>query len=325
MKRRPAILVGAATMALAFTNPLSSQELARLPRVGILNPNTPAIGGKYVEAFRDELGRLGYSEGRNVSVEVRYADGQPGRLRALASELADLQVKVIVAPSEPALLAAKEAGRGVPIVAVSCDPLQKLLGSLARPGGGATGFSCVSSDLAGKRLSLLKDLVPGLRRVALLYTAQVAYEPDLMNVEQSAKAIGLSITRFEVSAPTEFDLTFAEMKSAGSEAIYISLSGFANLHRRKFAELALRHRLPAIFGFREFVEDGGLVSYGASNSDGYRRAAHFVDKILNGTPPSALPAEEPTRFELVINRTTAAALGVAIPPILLVQADEVVD
>jgi putative tryptophan/tyrosine transport system substrate-binding protein len=129
---------------------------------------------------------------------------------------------------------------------------------------------------------------PGLSRVALLYTAQVAYEPDLMNVEQSAKALGLSIARFEVSTPTEFDRTFADMKSAGSQAVYISLSGFANLHRRKFADLALRHRLPAIFGFREFVEDGGLISYGASNSDGYRRTAHFVDKILKGTPPSAL-------------------------------------
>lgn len=312
-----ALLIGA-----LWSGSVRSQP-ERIFRVGLLNPNSPVIARKYVEAFRDELRRLGYVEPRNLVIEYRYAEGQADRLHGMAAELARLRVDVLFAPSEPALKAAKESGSGIPVVTVSCDPLEKLLGSLARPGGNATGFSCVSSDLAGKRLGLLKTLMPDLQRVAVLYNGRDAYEPDLKNVESSAEALSLSATRFPVQSTVDFEPVFAEMKKNGEQAIYISLSGFANFHRRTFAQLALKYRLPAIFGFREFPEEGGLMSYGASNSDGYRRAAYFVDRILKGANPKDLPAEEPTRFELVVNARTASALGLKIPDEILVQAEQI--
>ena len=180
---------------------------------------------------------------------------------------------------------------------ITCDPLEQLVGSLARPGGGADGFSCVSSDLAGKRLSFLKQLVPNLRKVALLYTSRVAFEPDLQNTEKAALVLGVSVARFDVNSPQEFEMHSRGCATKVAQAVYISLSAFANFHRRTIADLALRNGLPAIFGFREFADDGGLITYGASNSDGYRRAAYFVDKILKGVAVTELPAEEPTRFQ----------------------------
>ena len=312
-------------MGAIWWNASASSQQDRISRVGLLNPNSPAIARRYVEAFRDELRRLGYVEHRNLVIEARYAEGNAERLNALAAELAQHKVDVLFAPTEPALKAAKEAGAGIPIVTVSCDPLEKLLGSLSRPGGNATGFSCVSSDLAGKRLNLLKSLVPNLKNVAMLYNVWDAYEPDLRNVETSAQVLGLSVGRFPVQSMADFEPAFAAMEKEGRQAVYISLSGFANFHRRTFAQLALKHRLPSVFGFREFPEEGGLLSYGASNSDGYRRAAYFVDRILKGASPKDLPAEEPTRFELVINAKTAAALGLTIPNAIFVQADEVIE
>jgi putative ABC transport system substrate-binding protein len=301
------------------------QQQQKLFRVGHLSPNSPTIAGKYIDAFRDELRRLGYDEKGNLLIEARFAEGRPEKLNELANELAKLNVDVFLAPTEPALNAAKQSGLGIPIVTVSCDPLEKMLGSLARPGGNATGFSCVNSDLAGKRLSLLKELLPNLWRVAMLYNAADAFEPDLKNVERSGSELGLTVSRFPVSSPADFGAAFASMEKQDQQALYISTSGFANFHRRTLAQHSQQHRLPAIFGFREFAEDGGLIAYGASLSDGYRRAAHFIDKIFKGASPKELPAEEPTRFELVLNAKTAKALGITIPPSLLARADEVVE
>lgn len=271
-------LFSTALMGAICWNVSASSQQDRIFRVGLLNPNSPAIAHRYVEAFRDELRRLAYIEDRNLIIEARYAEGKVERLNGLASDLAQLKVDVLFAPTEPALKAAKEAGAGIPIVTVSCDPLEKLLGSLSRPGGNATGFSCVSSDLAGKRLSLLKSMVPNLKNVAMLYNSGDAYEPDLRNTETSAVVLGLSVGRFPVQSVSDFEPAFAAMEKQGLQAVYISLSGFANFHRRTYAQLALKHRLPSVFGFREFPEDGGVLSYGASNSDGYRRAAYFVTK-----------------------------------------------
>jgi len=312
-------------LGVAASSPrLATAEELQVYRVGILNPNSATIAAKYIQAFREELTQRGYTEGRNLVIESRYADGQSARLPGLAKELAQRKVNVIFAPTEPALLAAKEMGEGIPIVTVTCDPLEKMLGSLARPGGNATGFSCVSSALAGKRLSFLKGVVPNLKRVALLYSASDAYEPDLRNVETSAQTLGLSIFRVPVKSASDFDEAFSAMSKNGSHALYIALSGFTNFHRGAFAQLALRTKLPSIFGFREFPEEGGLMSYGASASDGYRRAAYFVDRILKGALPSELPAEEPTRFELVLNARTAAALAISIPNEILIQANEII-
>lgn len=301
----------------------SAQQTPKIHRVGILNPNSPAIAGKYIQAFRDEMRHLGYTDA-NLVIELRFAEGRTERLKELAVDLMRSRVEVILAPSEPALLAAKDVGGATPIVSVSCDPLEKFVGRLNRPGSSVTGFSCVSSALAGKRLSLLKTIVPNLNRVALLYSLPDAYEPDLNSVEQSAQQLGLSVTRFPVKSAADLEDAFAAIAKGQHQALYIQLSAFANFHRRTLAQLSSKHRLPAIFGFREFPEDGGLLSYGANNSDGYKRAAYFIDRILKGALPGDLPAEEPTRFDLVINSTTAAALGISIPRELLIQADEVI-
>jgi putative ABC transport system substrate-binding protein len=243
----------------------------------------------------------------------------------LARELAGLRIDVFVAAGEPALLAAKEKGENIPIVVVSCDPLEKLLGSLARPGGNATGFTCVSSDLVGKRFSLLSSLLPGMRRVAMLYNKRDNHELEFRDAEAAAQSLNIALLRFPVVSASDFESAFKMMDEQKSDALYIFASAFAQGHWTRLAQLALDYRLPAIYGFREFVSRGGLLSYGASNSDAYRRAAALIDKILKGSRPSDLPIEQPTRFELVINARTAKALGLEVPPTLLALADEVIE
>jgi ABC-type uncharacterized transport system substrate-binding protein len=243
----------------------------------------------------------------------------------LAGELARLKLDVFVAAGEPALLAAKEKGENIPIVVVSCDPLEKLLGSLARPGGNATGFTCVSSDLVGKRFSLLRSLLPGMRRVAMLYNKRDNHELEFRDAEAAAQSLNIVLLRLPVVSAADFESTFKMMNEEKSDALYIFASGFAQGHWTRLAQLALDHRLPAIYAFLEFADRGGLLSYGASNSDAYRRAAALVDKILKGLRPSDLPVEQPTRFEFVINARTAKALGLEVPPTLLALADEVIE
>ncbi len=293
-------------------------------RVGLLSPGSPSSAAKALAAFMDELKARGHVEGQDLIVERRFAEGQPSRLKDLASELAQIPVNVFFAPTEPALLAAKASGRGIPIVTVTCDPMERMVGSLGRPGGNATGFSCVSASLAGKRLAYLKAVKPGLHVVGLLYSAQDAYEPDLRGVEAAARELGISIHRSPVSLPSDFEGAFRAMEDAHCQAVYIALSGFTNIHRKEFAQQALKRRLPSIFGFQEFAEDGGLMTYGADLSDGYRRAAYFVDRILRGASPVDLPAEEPTQFHLVINARTAGELGIKIPIEVLLQAERVI-
>ncbi len=307
----------------AFASPAATAADAEpIYRVGFLNPNSPAVAAKYVQAFRDELQRRGYSEGRNLFIEYRYAQGQGDRLPLLAKELSELKLNVIFAPTEPALLAAMDSTSGTPVVTVTCDPMEKMVGALRK--GNATGFSCVSSELAGKRLGLLRTIVPNLRRVALLYSVQDAYEPDLKRVDDAAQALGMLVARYPVQSLADFDKAFASMERDRMEAVYIALSGFTNLNRKLIAKLSLKQKLPSVFGFREFPEEGGMLSYGASNSDGYRRAAYFVDRILKGARPQDLPPEEPTRFELVVNARTAAMLNLRIPNEMLLVADDVI-
>ena len=309
-----------ALLALGGAQDIAAGE--QVYRVGFLGPGSAATAANYLQAFRDELKARGYVEGRNLTIEYRYAEGQRLRLAGLAKELAQLKLSVIFAPTEPALLAVLDAASGTPVVTVSCDPLDKLSASLKK--GNATGFSCVASELAGKRLGFLRTVVPNLRRVALLYSAQDAYEPDLKHVEEAGRALGLFVSRYPVQAPADFDRVFSSIANDKAQAVYIALSGFTNINRKLIAALSLKTRLASIFGFREYPEEGGMMSYGASNSDGFRRAAYFVDRILKGASPSDLPPEEPTRFELVINSRTVEALGLRVPSELLLIADEVV-
>jgi len=232
---------------------------------------------------------LGYEEGRNLIVESRFADGVYDRLPVLAGELARLKVDVFLTPGEPVLLAAKEKGENIPIVAVTCDPLEKLLGSLRRPGGNATGFSCVSADLVGKRFSLLKSLLPRRERVAFLDNHGLEFK----DADAVAQSLGIGLVHFPVGSPADFEPAFKRIIEEKCDALYIVASTFANAHWEKLAQLALDYRLPAMYGFREFAYFGGLISYGANLSDGWRRAAAFVDKILKGSRPSDLPVEQP--------------------------------
>ena len=222
-------------------------------------------------------------------------------------------------------MAAKEKGENTPIVVVSCDPLEKLLGSLRRPGGNATGFSCVSADLVSKRFGLLKSLLPRLESVALLYNRRDNHELEFRDADAAAKSLGVRLVHAPVETSADFESAFKGMIEQKCDAIYIVTSVFANAHWGKLAQLSVHYRLPALYGFREFAELGGLLTYGARLPDAYRRGAAFVDKILKGAQPSDLPVEQPTRFELVINARTARTLGLEVPPTLLALANDVIE
>jgi putative ABC transport system substrate-binding protein len=307
------------------TGATNAQGDGRVFRIGFVAFVAPNITEQWLKAFREELRKLGYEEGKNLVIEARYADGNRDRLKDLVTEIARAKVDVFLTAGEPALLAAKAYGEHLPIVTVTCDPLGKLMGSLARPGGNATGFTCISSDLASQRLGLLKSLLPTAERIAVLYSELDTLETELQDLATQGRQLGMEIVRYPVRAPEDFEPAFKRMVEGKSDALYISSSSFANLHRKKLAELALAYKLPAMYGFREFVQAGGLMSYGAPLQDGFRRAAYQVNKILKGASPAEVPVEQPTRFELVINMKTAKALGLEIPPSLLVQADDVIE
>ena len=324
MRRLANILVFTIALVLCASSS-NAQQPGKVFRVGILALPPANTMQHRLGAFREALRDLGYEEGRNLIVESRFADGVYDRLPVLAGELARLKVDVFLTPGETVLLAAKEKGENIPIVVVTCDPLEKLLGSLRRPGGNATGFSCVSADLVGKRFSLLKSLLPRTERVAIFYNKRDNHELEFKDADDAAQSLGIGLVHFPVGSPADFEPAFKRIIEEKCDALYIVASTFANAHWEKLAQLALDYRLPAMYGFREFAYFGGLISYGANLSDGWRRAAAFVDKILKGSRPSDLPVEQPTRFELIINARTAKALGLDVPPTLIALADEVIE
>jgi putative tryptophan/tyrosine transport system substrate-binding protein len=324
MRRLANILVFAIALVLCASSS-DAQQPGKVFRVGVLLfPSAQSVESR-LNAFREGLRDLGYKEGQNLVLESRFANGDYNQLPVLAGELARLKVDVFFVVGEPVLLAAKEKGENIPIVVVSCDPLEKLLGSLRRPGGNATGFTCVSSDLVGKRFSLLKGLLPRIGRVALLYNKRDNHELEFKDAEASGQSLEIGLMRFPVESPADFEPTFKRMIEQRCDAIYVTSTPFSVLHREKLAQIALSYGLPTLYGFREFAEAGGLMSYGANLLDAYRRGATFVDKILKGSRPSDLPVEQPTRFELVINARTAKTLGLEVPPTLLALADEVIE
>jgi ABC-type uncharacterized transport system substrate-binding protein len=324
MNRLAHILAVAATL-LGATVTSYGQGAGQNFRIGFLALVSPSISEEWTKALRDELRKSGYEDGKNLVIEARYANGNRDKLKELAAELAQLKVDVFLTAGEPALLAAKDSGGNRPIVTVTCDPMEKLVKSLARPGGNATGFTCISSDLGSKRLGLLKSLQPAGQRVAALYSEPDNLESELQEMTAQSRQLGLDIARYPVRAPQDFEAAFKQMADNKSDELYILSSSFANLHRRKLAELALANKLPAMYGFREFAQAGGLMSYGASLADGFRRAAYQINKILKGATPADVPVEQPTRFELVLNMKTAKALQLEVPANLLVQADEVIE
>jgi putative ABC transport system substrate-binding protein len=306
-----------------------AQQAAKIARIGFLALNlAPSLHLR--EAFRQGLRDLGYVEGRSLVIEYRDAEGKPERLPALAAELVALKVDVILASGEPHALAAKQATKTIPIVfTVAADPVASgLVTSLARPGGNVTGLSSVAPELVGKRLELLKQAVPGVSRVAVLWQpggADERTEKDLLKeAEVVARTLGVRLQFVEARGPADFDRAFSDMTRARAGALTVLGSSMFVNERKRLVGLAAKHRLPAVYTSRESVDAGGLMAYGANFADLFRRAATYVDKILKGAEPADLPVEQPTKFELVINLKAAKALGLAIPPSLLGRADEVI-
>jgi len=307
-----------------------AQQAAKVARIGFLGTNRAAAPGM-VDAFHQELRNLGYVEGRNVVIEYRDAEGKLERLPALAAELVALKVDVILAATTPGARAAKQATRTIPIVfAVSADPVSDgLVTSLARPGGNVTGFAVLATELVGKRLELLKQAVPGVERVAVLRQPGAVPEQTekdmLKGAEVAARALGIKLQIVEARGPEDFDSAFSEMTKARASALIMGVGNMFFSERRRLVDLAAKHRLPAVYGLREVVDVGGLMSYGPNQADLFRRAATYVDKILKGANPGDLPVEQPTKFELVINLKTAKSLGLTIPQTVLLRADSVIE
>jgi ABC-type uncharacterized transport system substrate-binding protein len=317
-------------VGLALAPLIEAQQGAKVTRIGHLSPNLAARTHLY-EALLQGLRDLGYVEGRNVVIEIRDAEGNLERLPALAAELIALKVDVIVTAGTPAALAAKQATRTVPIVCAGVsDPVTSgVVTNLARPGGNVTGFSTLAPELIGKRLEHLKQAVPGVSRVAVLWEPGGLGERTDKDMQKAAdvagRALGLRLQFVEARGPADFDRAFSEMTRARAGALTVLPSNMFGSERRRLVELAAKNRLPAVYERREFVDDGGLMSYGTNFADLFRRAATYVDKILKGAKPADLPVEQPTKFELVINLKTAKALGLTIPPSVLGRADRVIE
>ena len=325
-------------VALAFSvllAPLAAdaqQAAGKVYRIGflsVLGAPTPSTPAGVLEAFRQGLRELGWVEGQNIVIDYRFAEGRFDRLPALAAELVRLKVDIIVAVATQGVAAAKNATETIPIVMISgsADPVGLgFIASLARPGGNVTGLSySVGPEILGKGLELLKEIVPKVRRVAILSNPASPVQPlFIREVKVAARSLGVQLQLLEARGPNEFDGAFAAMAKERVGALLVVADSIFILHRTRLADLAARSRLPAIYGYREHVEAGGLMSYGPSVRDLFRRAATFVDKILKGAKPADLPVEQPTKFELVINLKTAKALGLTIPPSVLIRADEVI-
>jgi putative ABC transport system substrate-binding protein len=297
-----------------------AQKPANIPRIGYLSPASSPRD----EAFRQGLRELGYVEGQNLALEVRFGR----QLHELAAELVGLQVDVIVAVGTEAIRAAQQATQTIPIImAISADPAQSgFVASLGKPGGNITGLTNLAPELRGKWLELLKEVVPGLSRVAVLVNpANPSHGPTLKQMEVAAHGLGLQLQGLEVRESQEFESALTAATQGQSGALSILGDPMFGAHAGRIAHLAIQYRLPTIFQFRANVKEGGLMSYGPVADDLYRRAAGYVDKILKGAKPVDLPVEQPMRFELVLNRKTAQTLGVTFPSTLLVLADEVLE
>ena len=324
IRRRPLVASGMAL--LAAPGALIARTPGKTPRIGYLSMRSGPENQD--EAFRQGLRERGYVEGKNISVEYRWADSKPERVPALAGEMVRLKVDVLVCAGggTALILAVKKAVKTIPVVfQTGGDPVSAgFVASLDRPGGNLTGVTALTSDLTEKRLELLKQAVPGVSRVAVLVNPTSTDAAALKGLEAAARTLKVKLLVLEARDPQAIDGAFAAMKSERPDALLVANSVMFFAQRKQIVGLAAQSRLPGIFEGREFAEAGGLLSYGASLADNYRRLASYVDRILKGAKPADLPVEQPTRFELVINLKAAKALGITIPQSLLLRADEVI-
>jgi putative tryptophan/tyrosine transport system substrate-binding protein len=326
--KKKILLSVVATLILASIFPAAGQEPKKVPRIGFLSAATRTSSPHLTEAFLQGLRELGYVEGQNITIEYRWAEGRFEQLPDLAGDLVHLKVDVIVAAVTQPSLAAKKATGTIPIVMVGVsDPVESgLVASLARPGTNITGTSSMTAEVVGKQLELLKETLPKISRVAALWNpANPVFQAiQRRETEVAARALGVQLQLMEARGPDEIDRAFAAMAKERTKALLVLGDPVFASHRKRIADLAAKHRLPSVSGTREYVESGGLMAYGTSFSDMYRRAAYYVDKILKGTRPADLPVEQPMKFELVINLKTAKQIGLTIPQSVLYRADKVI-
>ncbi len=326
MKTKHAALIAILALGLlALPVAARAQQATALPRVGWIWTGSASAPSPYLEAFRQGMRDLGYVEGKNVILDMQYTDGKNEMLPELAAALVRARANVIVAGPAPALLAAKQATTTIPIImTLGADPVA--FGAMAN---NITGLTEAAPQLTGKRLALLKEIVPSLRRVIILWQPGSLREDTLRQVmketEDEARPMGVSVSAVEVRSVGDFDTVFSAIPTEQAEGLIVLVSPMFNVQRKQIIDRAAMKRIPAVYEWKEFVQSGGLVSYGADNFDIYRRAASYVDKILKGAKPADLRVEQPTKFELVINMKTAKALGLTIPPSLLLRADKVIE
>ena len=319
-------LVGIVALVLTFVmcGVVAEAQQKKIPRIGVL-----FIGSKnqpHLEAFKQGLRERGYTEGKNILFEYRYAEGNNDRLPQLAAELVSDKVDVIVTTASVSAIAARRVTKTIPIVMTSGNPLESgLAASLAKPGGNVTGLTVLSVDLSGKRVELLTETFPKTTRIAALQSPQdFEAGASYKETQEAAKAFSLRLHPVEVQSANDFEPAFAQMNKAGETALLVILSPMITFNSRRIVELALKYRLPGMYPTKQFAEEGGLMAYGPLIADLYRRSATYVDKILKGANPGELPVEQPTKFELVINLKTAKQIGVTIPANVLARADRVI-
>src|SRR5919106_1654537 len=313
--------LGAMLFALSF--PTEAQQVKRVPRIGILAGQSPSAASSRVEAFRKGVVELGYTEGKNIAIEYRYADGQLERLPDLAAEIVHLEVDVILALGTPAARAAKQATTTIPIVMTGGDPVRAgIVASLARPSGNVTGFADATVDVSTKRLELLKEVVPKLSRVAILWNPANPTNPlQLKDTKAAAPALGMTVYAVEVKGVDDFERAFAAVRRDGAGGLLVPGDPMFGTETKRIVDFEVKNRLPAIHTGLRASESGALMAYSTSLADLARRAATYVDKILKGAKPAELPMEAAMKFELVINLKTAKQIGLSIPPNVLARAD----
>mgnify|MGYP001396157966 CR=1 FL=1 len=328
MNNRRKLLIALGAGALAAPLRTYGQQAPKIPRIGFLGSTAPSAVSARVEAFRQGLRELGYVEGKNILIEWRFAEGKPERLPALAAELVQLKMEVIVTSGPSTTRAAKAATSATPIVmGFDLDPVGSgIVASLAHPGGNITGLSSLAPEISAKQLELLKEVVPRLSHVAVLSRSTTPGGAQARKaIELAAAAFKIRLQNTDILDPKDIEGAFLEARKAHAGAVLVLASSIFESRRTQLADLAARNRLPAIYHAAEFVEAGGLMTYGVSFNDLFRRAATYVDKILKGRKPADLPVEQPAKFEFIVNLKAAKRIGLAIPPGVLLQADRVIE